>query len=149
LAAQGLQGTFGAQGLAAWQGFVAAQGLAAAQGFAAAQGLQGLTGFLTAAAQGLAGAQAAICTEVSAAWAAASGSAAAPAETVATLSATRVFFSMLLASNRVRSVGAPPGKRSSFVGGAPPCGQPEPKRHNEAARRSLSNHAPAIGFNFL
>src|SRR3546814_17030775 len=38
---------------------------------------------------------------------AASGSAVAPAETVATLSATRVFLSMLLASKRVRSVGAP------------------------------------------
>src|SRR3546814_10600847 len=38
---------------------------------------------------------------------AASGSAVAPAETVATLSATRVFLSMLLASKRVRSVRAP------------------------------------------
>jgi hypothetical protein len=72
----------------------------AAQGLAAAQGLQGLVGFFTAAqgfgAQGLAGAQAAICTAVSAARLPASGSATAPADTVATLSATRVFFSMML-----------------------------------------------------
>src|SRR3546814_14415925 len=81
-----------------------AQGLAA-QGFAAAQGLQGLTGFLAAAAQGLPGLQAAICTAAPAACEAASGSAVAPAETVATLRATSAFLTMFLASKRVRSVG--------------------------------------------
>jgi hypothetical protein len=93
LAAQGLQGLHGlaaAQGLTAWQGLAAAQGLQGLQAlifFLAAQGLQGLQ----AAAQGL---QAAICRGVSPAWLAAMGRATAPAETVATLSATKVFFSM-------------------------------------------------------
>jgi hypothetical protein len=101
LAAQGLQGfaAQGLQGLAAWQGFAAAQGLHGLTFFLAAQGLQGLQ---AAAAQGLQGLQAAICTGRSAALAA-SGRATAPVETVATLSATRVFFSILLASNNVRS----------------------------------------------
>jgi hypothetical protein len=102
LAAQGLHGLTaqGLQGLAAWQGFAAAQGLHGLIGFLAAQGLQGLQAAL--AAQGLQGLQAAICTGRSVALAA-SGRATAPVETVATLSATRVFFSILLASNNVRS----------------------------------------------
>lgn len=118
-AAQGLQGFLAAQGLAAWQG------LAAAQGFAA----QGLHGFLTAAAQGLAaqglaaqglqGLQAAICTEVPAAWLAASGSATAPAETVATLRATRVFFSMDFASIMFGLLGLP-RKEKLLLDAAPP-----------------------------
>ncbi|MEQ9606281.1 MAG: hypothetical protein RLN99_01290 [Kiloniellaceae bacterium] len=119
-AAQGLQGFLAAQGLAAWQG------LAAAQGFAA----QGLHGFLTAAAQGLAaqgflaaqglqGLQAAICTEVPAAWLAAIGSATAPAETVATLRATRVFFSMDFASIMFGLLGLP-RKEKLLLDAAPP-----------------------------
>src|SRR3546814_9290750 len=69
------------------------------------------------------GFQAAICTAGPAARLAASGKATAPAETVATLSATRVFFSMLPASNRAPSVGAPPGgkllhrRRAAVEGG--------------------------------
>src|SRR3546814_18990845 len=51
------------------------------------------------------GLQAAICTAGPAARLAASGKATAAAEKVATLSATRVFFSMLPASNRVPFVG--------------------------------------------
>lgn len=83
---QGLQGFLPAQGLHGLQGL---------QGFAAAQGLHGLQAL---AAQGLQGLQAAICTEVSAAFAAAVGSTAVEALKVATLSATTVSFHMALGS---------------------------------------------------
>jgi uncharacterized membrane protein YphA (DoxX/SURF4 family) len=82
----GLHGFFAAQGL---HGFFAAQGL---QGFAAAQGLHGFF-----AAQGLHGvfaAHVAICTDVSAALATATGRAAAPVAKVATLRATKVFLNI-------------------------------------------------------
>jgi hypothetical protein len=120
LAAQGLAAQ-GLQGLAALQGLVAAQGLHGMIFFLAAQGLQGLQAFF--AAQGLQGLQAATCTEVSAAWAAASGRAAVPAETVATLKAIRVFFNMSLAS-KIFDLLEPPGRRSSCIDGPPDSGQP-------------------------
>jgi hypothetical protein len=72
------------------------------------------------AAQGL---QAAICTPkgfaVSAAELAAIGRATAAAETVATLSATRVFFNMLKASNHVQFFAAPREEKLSDRRAAP------------------------------
>ena len=75
----------------------AAHGLQGLHALAAAHGLQGLHAL---AAQGLhfLAAHAAICTEVSAALAAAPGSTAAPVARVATLRATMVFLIMKNAS---------------------------------------------------
>jgi hypothetical protein len=83
-AAQGLHGLT----------FFAAQGLHGLH-LAAAQGLHGLQGLHLAAAQGLQGLHpATICTEVSAAFTAAVGSATAEVARVATLRATTVFLIM-------------------------------------------------------
>lgn len=86
----GLHGFFAAHGL---QGFAAAHGLHGLQGVLAAHGLHGLQGSLVA--HGLQGLHAAICTEVSAAFTAAVGSATAEVARVATLRATTVFFSIM------------------------------------------------------
>ncbi|WP_422368868.1 hypothetical protein [Pelagibius sp.] len=135
MAAQGLQGFAAAQGL---QGF-AAQGLQAAF-FFTAQGLQAF------AAQGL---QAAICTEVSAALAAASGSATAPAETVATLSATRVFFSIVVKPPSLIDLLRRPHPGAFRSGWPPMGGRRLPVLREWSDARSNTNHAPAICFNFL